>query len=244
MGKERIPPLISVVVPVLYEGHRINSLIAHIKDIDRASRAEIIVVDGNPLKDTLQAITQEGVLQISSPPGRGPQMNAGAGRAGGEILLFLHADTRLPDNAFAKVARAMEDKRHVAGAFRLSIDSTGFLFRIIEYGTLIRSRVTRVPFGDQAIFLRKSYFFEIGGFRNMPIMEDVELMVRIRSQGQRIILLPEKVRTSARRWEQEGILTCSLRNWMLRALYVLKVPPEKLARFYTSGHPDKHETSL
>jgi GT2 family glycosyltransferase len=96
----------------------------------------------------------------------------------------------------------------------------------------VRTRLTRIPFGDQAIFIRREYFERLGGFRDIPIMEDVELMARIRKRGDRIAVIPEKVRTSARRWEREGILSCTMRNWMLQAAYAFGVPPERLAKWY------------
>ena len=126
----------------------------------------------------------------------------------------------------------MEGKEYSAGAFLLGIDAPGLPFRIIEWSSSLRSRLTRVPFGDQAVFMRRDYFQEIGGYKEIPLMEDVELMLRIRSKGDRITFVPEKVLTSPRRWDKEGILACTLRNWTIRALYLFKVPPEKLARFY------------
>jgi hypothetical protein len=126
----------------------------------------------------------------------------------------------------------MENGEVVAGAFDLGIRSGRPVFRLIETAASLRSRITRVPYGDQAIFIRKDYFHATEGFREIPLMEDVELMRRIRKAGDRISIIPERVRTSPRRWEKEGVLFCTLRNWTLITLYFLGVPPEKLARFY------------
>ena len=227
-----LTPRISIIIPVLNEETRINSLITHLKGLDRSSQSEIIVVDGARTGNTIHAIDGEDVTKIASPPGRAAQMNAGARLAVGGILLFLHADTELPMDGLARVSRAMEGGEYGAGAFLLGIGAPGLPFRIIERISSLRARITRVPFGDQAIFMGREYFHKIGGYREIPIMEDVEIMRRIRSRGDKIVFIPERVRTSSRRWEKEGILACTARNWTIRALYLLRVPPEKLVRFY------------
>ncbi len=174
----------------------------------------------------------EGVIKVRSPRGRGRQMNEGAGYATGDILLFLHADTELPLNALSLIGNAMQDGHYAGGAFDLAIKSPHPLFRMIEFSASLRSRITRIPFGDQAIFIRKDYFDTIGGYQDIPIMEDVEIMKRIRKKGDRIIIFRDRVATSSRRWDSEGIVRCTLRNWLLQALYPLGVSPHTLARFY------------
>lgn len=159
-------------------------------------------------------------------------MNEGATLATGDILLFLHVDTRLPKDALGLIRTTMEDNRYVAGAFDLGIESSKPIFRIIERSASLRSRFTRIPFGDQAIFIRKDYFERIGGYREIPVMEDVEIMDRIKKQGGRICIIPRRVSTASRRWEQEGIVRCTLRNWMLQMLYFLGISPHKLSQFY------------
>lgn len=226
------PKRVSIIVPVLNEEARINPLITHLRTLDYSSHAEIIVVDGSRTSGTLHAISHGEITKIASPPGRAAQMNAGARSATGEILLFLHADTELPQDGLTRISRAMEDGAYGAGAFLLGIGAPGRIFRLIERISSLRSRITRVPFGDQAIFMRREYFREISGYREIPIMEDVEIMRRIRSRGDTIVFIPERVRTSPRRWEKEGIFVCTLRNWVIQALYLLRVSPEKLARFY------------
>jgi hypothetical protein len=121
----------------------------------------------------------------------------------------------------------------VGGAFDLEIKSKKRIFRLIERAASIRSRLTRIPYGDQAIFLKKSFFDQIGGFKDIPIMEDVELMQRVKKAGQKIKFIPRKVWTAARRWEKEGIVYCTLRNWILISLYMFGVSPEKLNKFYS-----------
>jgi rSAM/selenodomain-associated transferase 2 len=164
-------------------------------------------------------------------------MNAGAAAANGEILIFLHADTRLPEEGFEKVAQVLRGGKYVAGAFDLGIDSDRLVLRYIAASARLRSRLNRIPYGDQAIFMSKTYFDAIGRFREIPIMEDVDLMRRIKKRGDKIFILPDRVRTSPRRWETEGAIYTTLRNQLLVALYYLGVSPEKLAKFYKT-HTD------
>ena len=126
----------------------------------------------------------------------------------------------------------MEDCSCIAGAFDLAIDSDKPAFRLIEKAASLRSRMTRIPYGDQVIFIRKGEFRELGGFRDIPIMEDVDIMRRIKKRKGRICIIGKAVRTSPRRWEKEGIVYTTLRNWLLITLYLFGVRPEKLVRFY------------
>lgn len=159
-------------------------------------------------------------------------MNAGSRRAQGEILLFLHADTQLPIQGLQLIEQAMGDLTIAAGAFDLGIDSPKWIYRVIEMVSSRRSRLTRIPFGDQAIFVRSEYFERLGRFAEIPILEDVELMRRIKKNKDKIVILPERVQTSARRWEKEGIGYTTFRNWRIRWLYKMGVSPERLARRY------------
>jgi rSAM/selenodomain-associated transferase 2 len=159
-------------------------------------------------------------------------MNEGVRAAGGDILVFLHADTELPANAFRSISSIMLKGRFAGGAFDLAIDARGLIFRVIEWVTSNRSRLTRIPYGDQAIFLGRDSFMRIGGYRDIPLMEDVDLMRRLKARGDRIFIIREKVKTSARRWEREGVLRCTARNWAIMLLYLLGVRPERLARWY------------
>lgn len=228
------PPAISVVIPVLRETGGINDLIAHLRGIGSSHAVEIIVVDGDPSGRTIGAISDAHVVTAVCDPGRAAQMNRGAALAESDVLLFLHADTFLPPDGFARIAEALLDSEYVAGCFDLGIRSDQAMFRITERYVALRTRVTRIPFGDQAVFIRRDYFERIGGFADIPIMEDVDLMRRIRGRGDVICIIPEKVSTSARRWQREGVLLTTLRNWALQALYCIGVPPARLARFYRS----------
>lgn len=211
------------------------------------------------------------VRAVAAPRGRARQMNAGAAVARGQVLLFLHADTSLPDGAFPAVLRAMGVSVHAArgegldavapastacggigaiatgsagacvpgaGAFTLSIDAPGAWFRVVEALANLRNRLTRTPYGDQAQFFQAGLFRAIGGYPDQPLMEDVEIMRRLRRQhrdlgpGQPLALLDLRAVTSARRWRDEGAVRCTLRNVCLRLLYALGVPAQILARWY------------
>jgi rSAM/selenodomain-associated transferase 2 len=163
-------------------------------------------------------------------------MNAGARAAKGEVLIFLHADTELPVQALGKIHALMERSRVVGGAFDLGIKSNKLIFWLIGKLASWRSRLNRIPFGDQAIFIRREYFNKIGGYKEIPIMEDAELMRRVKKSGNQIWIFRERVMTSPRRWEKEGVVYCTLRNWTLQALYFLGVSPHKLVTFYESGY--------
>ena len=215
-------------------GCPIRKAISHLRALDPGGRSEIIAVDGDPAGSTINAIIDAGVRVLTAEKGRGRQMNRGAALAKGAILLFLHADTFLPPGAFPLILAAMSDRRIVAGAFDLGLDSDRRIFRLTERYVLLRTRLTRIPFGDQAIFIRKDYFDRIGGYRKISLMEDVDLMKRIRKRGDRIRIIPARVRTSPRRYDREGILYGTFRNWLLQILYALGVPPDRLAQWYRS----------
>ncbi len=230
----RKTPEVSVILPVLHEAGTINEALAHVRAADPDGVAEIIVVDGDLLGSTISAVQNSGVITAISSKGRARQMNRGAELASGDILLFLHADTELPVNALVMIKKVMEDGRLVAGAFMLGIRSERRIFRITEKYVSLRTRVTRIPFGDQAIFIRRDYFEKIGGYKDISLMEDVELMARIKKRGDRISIISARVLTSARRWEREGVLHCTARNWAIQTLYACGVPAERLAKWYTS----------
>ncbi len=224
----------SIIIPVLNEADEIDALIRHLKMIKKRD-GEIILVDGSPEGDTLRAIGDHEVVCLSTPPGRAKQMNAGAARAAGGLLIFLHADTRLPADALALIDDKMKGENCVGGAFDLDIGSDRFIYKWIALAASLRSRLTRIPYGDQAIFIRRDFFDRLGGYPDIPLMEDVALMRRIKRAGGRICFISTPVRTSPRRWEKEGILYTTLRNWMLITLYSIGVSPETLSKYYKSG---------
>jgi rSAM/selenodomain-associated transferase 2 len=229
----------SVIIPVFRESAIINQTIEHIRQISPGFDMELIVVDGDDHGNTVNAITSEQVIQMITAKGRARQMNKGASRAKGEILLFLHADTELPANAFRSISSFLDSGEYAGGAFDLGIRSPRRIFRIIEKAVSLRTRLTGIPYGDQAIFVRRDYFEKMRGFRDIPLMEDVEFMRNLKRSGYRIGIIPDKVRTSSRRWDREGVLFCTLRNWILISLYLLGADPRKLERFYDRTRQDE-----
>ncbi|MFO8083326.1 MAG: TIGR04283 family arsenosugar biosynthesis glycosyltransferase [Desulfobacterales bacterium] len=223
---------LSIIIPVFEESYIINKTISHLNCIPFTRRPEIIIVDGNITQSTLGVIRDKHVKKLSSPKGRGIQMNMGAKAASGNVFLFLHADTYLSPNAPELILKSLQNKNTVAGAFDLGIRSHKNIFRLIEKMVQIRSRLTRIPYGDQGIFIQKKFFKMLGGYSNMPLMEDVDLMRRVKKAGGKIAIIGEKVSTSSRRWEKEGIIFCTLRNWFLITLYFLGLPAEKLKKYY------------
>ena len=219
--------MISVIIPVLHEGKKINEVLDSIKSSSAGIPYEAIVVDGDSSGDTIAHISDPNVITLTAPKGRALQMNAGAAKACGDILLFLHADTLLPPKAFPKIVAALSDKRFIGGAFDLKIQNRRWIFRASW-----KHRLTRVPYGDQAIFMLRRYFENIGGYDGIPLMEDVELMRRGKRQDGRINILPEAVTTSSRKWENDGVFYTIIRNWTIQALFLLGVSAEKLEKYY------------
>jgi len=195
---------------------------------------ETIIVDGGSRDNTTEIARVHGAKVLSTSPSRAGQMNAGASIATGDIYLFLHADTRLPDRFDVHVRRTMQQSDVAAGAFKLRIDSDGSSLRIMEQVANLRSRYLKKPYGDQALFLNAALFHSLGGFPDLPIMEDYEL-IRLLGKKGRVVVLPQTVVTSPRRWLNIGVW----RTWMINQLvilgYYLGISPEKLARFYRRG---------
>lgn len=222
---------ISVVIPV-YREVGIAALLDDLAQRPDLADTEILVVDGASACDTLARVTRPEVVRLASSPGRGQQQNTGAAAASGDVLLFLHADTTLPPDAFALIRRVLTDPDLAGGAFHLAYDDPRPAYTLLAQAAHLRSSLTRVPYGDQAIFLRRDVFRHFGGFAAIPIMEDVELMTRMRRAGLAIRILETPVLTSPRRQQREGLLRCTLRNLGLRLLYHLGVPPRLLAHLY------------
>ena len=176
------------------------------------------------------------VSLVSSPRGRARQMNAGARCARGDVLLFLHADTLLPDGALAAVEAATRDPGVVAGRFDVRFDNPRRVFRMIAWFMNRRSRWSGISTGDQAIFVRRESFDAVGGYPDIPLMEDVELCRRLKRRGH-MAALRLRVTTSARKWEQEGAVRTILLMWALRLLYRVGVSPARLHRWYYRRGP-------
>jgi len=225
-------PAFSIIVPVMNEEEGIQSFLQHVKDISAGESVELIIVDADPAGSTINKIRSGETMKLLSPGGRGIQMNRGADVAKGNILLFLHADTFLPENALCYIKNALTDDTCVGGAFDLGIDSGRILLSLTAWCASLKHRITRVPYGDQAIFIRSDFFRDIGGYREVPLFEDVELMRRIKKLKKKITIIKHRTRTSPRKWEKEGALYTILRNWALQTLYLLGASPEFLVKYY------------
>lgn len=245
-------PIISIIIPVFNEAAIIQTAIERLKD---NQDVEIIIVDGGSQDRTVELAFELGAslaeiekkgdketkrqgeeenklkLMIASEPGRAYQMNTGAVIAKGDILLFLHADTQLPANYQSLIYQTLSSSQVIAGAFELAIDSHEKSFRLIETMVNLRSRLLSLPYGDQAIFLQKSTFEKMGGYRNLAIMEDFELIQRLKRHGE-IIIAPAAVLTSPRRWQKLGVWQTTAINQLIILGYYLGISPTKLRNFY------------
>jgi len=236
---------LTIIIPVLHEQKNINSCIEHLKSIQQKNDTlQIIVVDGSPTQDTNKEINDSSVEKLSSKPGRGIQMHTGATHAQYDILLFVHADVFLPKDAYTQIEQTLKKPTISAGAFSLSINTKSMLLKLIARLTTLRSRLFKTPYGDQAIFLRKTLYNDIGGYKKIPLMEDLELMRRLRKKHYKIHILKQSVVASPRRWEKEGILATTLRNQFLKTLYTFGVNPNILVRFYQTDGTEKRVQNL
>ena len=219
---------ISVIIPTLNEAATIGETLRRVRS---SGSCEVIVVDGGSDDGTPELARPQADLVLSAGRGRATQMNVGARAASGQVLLFLHADTVLPPDFPALLENALRNPRVVGGRFDVRLDAEGRLFRIIETLMNLRSRLSRIATGDQAIFVRSRTFLELGGYREAELMEDLELSYRLKRQGE-LACLRERVVTSARRWQRDGIARTIGLMWLLRFLYFIGVSPSYLKTFY------------
>ena len=222
--------LVSIIIPVLNEAAIVGRTL---EQLQQYSELEVIVVDGGSQDNTVAIAQRREVKVIAVTEGRAAQMNAGANIAQGDILLFLHADTQLPPNFVELVIETLDRAEVIAGAFELTIVGKDRSLRWIEMLVKMRSHLLSLPYGDQAIFIPKSAFSKLGGFANLPIMEDFEFIKRARKQG-KIAIAPAAVITSGRRWQKLGIWQTTLVNQLIITGYYLGVSPQKLSNFYRS----------
>ena len=221
---------ISVIIPVLNEEVAIREKLPPLQAL-RNEGHEIIVVDGGSTDSSLQLAKEGSDFLISSARGRARQMNAGARIANGDLLLFLHIDTQLPDNCSELLSQCADKSRDAWGRFNVHLSGKHFMFRIIESMMNWRSRLTGIATGDQAIFVSRALFEQVEGFADIPLMEDIELCTRLRKINQPICL-PATVMTSSRKWETRGIIKTMLLMWKLRFSYWLGKDPEQLVQQY------------
>lgn len=219
---------VSVIIPALNEAAHIA---ATLDGVRKSSPQEIIVVDGGSVDETCAVAQKSGATVIHSQPGRARQMNAGAAQTTGNVLLFLHADTTLPENWMRVVTDTLGKPGVVAGSFGFRVAESFPGRWWVEWTTNLRSRWFQNPYGDQTQFLRRTLFEELGGFADLPIMEDYELNQRLRKVG-RVVTAKTAAITSGRRWKRLGVVRTTLTNKAMIAGFHLGVCPQKLARFY------------
>jgi rSAM/selenodomain-associated transferase 2 len=222
--------MLSIIIPCLNEAECIADTLAALGPARRRG-AEVIVVDGGSDDGTTNRAAPMADAVISAPRGRASQMNAGARRARGEILLFLHADSRPPEALDGLVIDGLKRARRNWGRFDVSIDGEHPLLRAVERLMNWRSRLTGIATGDQGIFVTRTLFTAAGGFRDMPLMEDIELSKRLKRYGPPLCLR-HRIVTSGRRWEERGVVRTILLMWRLRLAYWLGADPRRLATRY------------
>lgn len=220
---------ISIIIPVLNEEVTLSKISSHLQSIKNQGH-EIVVVDGGSNDNTLTVAHEITDLVIICPPGRAMQMNNGAAVATGDVFLFLHADTFLPDN-IVQIISDLSEKENVWGRFDVRLSSHKTIYRIIERLINFRSCVTSIATGDQAIFIEKNLFNHIGGFPEIALMEDVEISRQLKKISAPVCV-KYKVTTSSRRWETKGVVATVLMMWKLRLYYFFGVSPDKLNQLY------------
>ena len=221
-------PSLSVIIPTLNEADFLSRTLA---TVGKAKGVEVIVADGGSHDETRSVAERAGAVFLHVDGGRAAQQNAAAVIARGRHLLFLHADTLVPDGYAESIREALERVSVVAGAFRFRIDGDGIGFRVVEWGTNLRSRWLQCPYGDQGLFMERRVFRELGGFMIEPIMEDYDLVRRIRRRG-RVVTLDAHACTSARRWAKLGVLRTTCCNQVMLLGYRVGFSPKRLAQFY------------
>lgn len=213
---------------MLNEASRTGALITMLSRLDAD---EMIIVDGGSTDGGAELLQQAGLRVIRSTAGRALQMNLGADSTHAEILLFLHADNEISQQHLDRIREAMADAEVAAGRFDVRLSGDGIGLRIIAFFMNLRSRISRISTGDQAMFVRRSVFEAVGGFPEQPLMEDIELSHRLKQAG-KITCLRDKVTASSRRWEKHGIVATVLLMWKLRLLYWLGTDPVRLKALY------------
>ena len=224
-GREKI----SVILPTLNEEQVLARTLARLQP---AENVEMIVADGGSDDATTTVASQAGAVVVHESGGRAAQLNRGVAAAQGRILLFLHADTLVPNGYAHLIRRALAEPSTVAGAFRFRTDApAGTALRFLERAVNWRAALLRLPYGDQGLFMERRIFAEMGGFVPLPVMEDFELVLRLRRRG-RLVLLPQEAVTSARRWQRLGLFRTTLINQLMIAGFLLGISPKRLQRLY------------
>lgn len=240
--------MISFIIPVLNEEKLIKHLLQQFEVVLQSADKplyEVILVDGGSQDSTLALASNYSFLKIvNSPPGRAKQLNQGAMQAQGELLCFVHADSGLELRFFAELEKALKQQegKPFWGRFNIKLSSHRFAFRIIELFINNRSRLSGIATGDQAMFVHRSLFERVGGFPDIPLMEDVDLSKKLNKICQPLCLT-HQITTSSRRWEENGIVKTVLLMWWLRFAFFVGISPQRLALLYRSKKPIDVENS-
>lgn len=220
---------LSIIIPVLNEELNLSRMSGHLQSIHQQAH-EIIIVDGGSVDNTLAIAHELTDSVIVSQAGRALQMNSGASLASGDVLLFLHADTLLPADT-VKIISNLSHRKNYWGRFDVRLSSSRFVFRLIEGLMNLRSCLTSIATGDQAIFIERGLFDHVGGFPEIALMEDIEISRRLKKIS-KPVCIKQKVITSSRRWESKGVVVTVLLMWKLRLYYFFGASPEKLKQLY------------
>jgi len=222
--------MVSVIVPTLNESAQIAATLSALQEM-RSSGHEVILVDGGSDDGTRDVVTPWVDRVLLGPAGRALQQNAGALEARGDTLLFLHADTLIPSEAMAEFLDGFPASPRVWGWFDVTLSGSHFMFRVVETLMNARARLSRITTGDHAIFVKRVAFEKVGGYPEIPLMEDVAISRLLKREG-RPFCPGRRIVTSSRRWEEKGILRTILLMWRLRLAYALGADPRRLARSY------------
>ena len=222
---------ISVIIPTLNEAATIKELLDHLKKLN--GNLELIVVDAHSKDETVQLASSLAKV-IMSPRGRGVQMNIGARHSTGDVLWFIHADCFPHLKSVQAMQKALEDPQIVGGAFEYSLDGEGWFFRLAEFMSNHKNHILKTFYGDMGIFVRREIFERMGGYREIPLMEDMDFCSRLKKEG-KVVILPFRMLTSARRWLEEGKMKNVVRNWILQIAWKLGASPRMLAKWYRFG---------
>ncbi len=223
--------MISIIIPCLNEAGRIQTTLTRLQPM-RDRGQQLIVIDGGSEDGTLALASSLADKTLISSRGRARQMNTGMEAADGDILWFLHADTLPPANADLQLAQAMNESQHSWGRFDVQLSGSAPLLRMVERSMNWRSRITGIATGDQGIFVRADALRRLGGYTNIPLMEDIDLSSRLKASCGRPLCLTQRLITSSRRWERNGIFRTILLMWSLRLKYALGADPGALVRHY------------
>lgn len=233
-------PAISVIIPTLNEERALDNCLERLKAV---GVEELLVADGASSDATQEVARSHGARLVVVRGGRAQQCNAGAAQARGRIFCFLHSDTHLPPGWQSQLLDVIDAQGLAGGAFRFGLRGERRAWRVIEWGVNLRSRWLGLPYGDQALFVRREVFEELGGFKPMPFMEDVDFVIRLKRHGSLGLAFGRAV-TSPRRWEEKGLFSTTIRNYIALTGYLLGISPSRLYRWYFKSGPESRPAGI